>query len=126
MNAELKPCPFCRGEARRSVGGEAPKQWFGTGCSSYRCPAQLHALVHHSAAEADAAWNTRASPPQQTEVGWCEWRLDDEDAGTWRSSCGELWSFIDGGPAENRVSFCHHCGKPVDVTTSPKEQEHGN
>ena len=34
-------------------------------------------------------------------------------AGTWRSSCGELWSFIDGGPNENRVTYCHHCGGKV-------------
>ena len=45
----------------------------------------------------------------------CEWSLEDEDNGIWQSSCGELWSFTDGGPKENRVSFCHHCGKPAIV-----------
>jgi len=45
--------------------------------------------------------------------GTCTWALDDEESGTWASSCGELWSFIDGGPAENRVSYCHHCGGKV-------------
>jgi hypothetical protein len=43
----------------------------------------------------------------------CAWTLDDEESGTWASSCGELWSFIDGGPDENRVSYCHHCGGKV-------------
>jgi hypothetical protein len=43
----------------------------------------------------------------------CTWTLDDDELGTWASSCGELWSFIDGGPDENRVSYCHHCGGKV-------------
>jgi hypothetical protein len=43
----------------------------------------------------------------------CLWTLDDEESGTWASSCGELWSFIDGGPTENRVTYCHHCGNVV-------------
>lgn len=50
----------------------------------------------------------------------CVWTLDDEESGTWSSSCGELWSFIDGGPKENRVTYCHHCGKPVELTSVPK------
>ena len=45
----------------------------------------------------------------------CEWAQDPEfEMGdTYVSSCGEKWSFIDGGPQENRVRFCHGCGKPV-------------
>lgn len=54
----------------------------------------------------------------------CAWSLDDVDMGTWRSSCGELWSFIDGGPAENRVSFCHHCGGRAYVVKG-QEVAHG-
>lgn len=45
----------------------------------------------------------------------CEWTFSDDDDGTWASSCGELWSFIDGGPKENRVSYCHHCGHPAKI-----------
>ena len=45
----------------------------------------------------------------------CDWSLDDEENGIWQSTCGEMWSFIDGGPKENRVRFCHGCGKSVDV-----------
>jgi hypothetical protein len=43
----------------------------------------------------------------------CTWTLDDDELGTWASSCGELWNFIEGGPDENRVSYCHHCGGKV-------------
>jgi hypothetical protein len=51
----------------------------------------------------------------------CTWTPEDDDnmPGTWASSCGELWSFIDGGPAENRVTYCHHCGGKVLIGTKP-------
>lgn len=52
-----------------------------------------------------------ASPQPSQARETCEWTLDDDESGTWSSSCGELWSFIDGGPKENRVTYCHHCGK---------------
>ncbi|MBV6321975.1 hypothetical protein [Duganella violaceipulchra] len=45
----------------------------------------------------------------------CAWSPDANIESTWASSCGELWSFIDGDPKENRVSFCHHCGKRVEL-----------
>lgn len=47
----------------------------------------------------------------------CLW-VEDTDpnmSGNWHSSCGEMWSFIDGGPKENNMTFCHHCGKRVVV-----------
>ena len=43
----------------------------------------------------------------------CAWTRDDDESSTWASSCGELWSFIDGGPDENNVAYCHHCGGKV-------------
>ena len=45
----------------------------------------------------------------------CLWSKDPdfEMGDTYDSACGEKWSFIDGGPTENRVSFCQGCGKPV-------------
>ena len=58
---------------------------------------------------------------QQRET--CTWtEQDDKDMpGTYESSCGEMWSFIDGGVKENRVTYCHHCGGKV-VPASPQEQ----
>ena len=55
--------------------------------------------------------------------GTCTWtEQDDQDMpGTYESSCGEIWSFIDGGVKENRVTYCHHCGGKV-VPASPQEQ----
>ena len=53
----------------------------------------------------------------------CTWaEQDDKDMpGTYESSCGEMWSFIDGGIKENRVTYCHHCGGKV-VSAPPQEQ----
>ena len=53
----------------------------------------------------------------------CTWtEQDDKDMpSTYESSCGEIWSFIDGGVKENRVTYCHHCGGKV-VPASPQEQ----
>jgi hypothetical protein len=57
-----------------------------------------------------------ATAPEQQE---CKWTFDDDESNTWASGCGELWSFIDGGPAENRVKYCHGCGKPVVLEDKP-------
>jgi len=58
---------------------------------------------------------------QQRET--CTWtEQDDKDMpGTYTSSCGEMWSFIEGGLKENRVTYCQHCGGKV-VPASPQEQ----
>lgn len=55
----------------------------------------------------------------------CIWtHQDDEDMpGTYASACGELWSFIDGGVAENNVRFCHGCGKPVEINSITQKGE---
>lgn len=70
-----------------------------------------HTLEHfHHLVCADISTPAMATLEQTT----CEWAPDDDD-GTWRSACGELWAFIDGGPAENRVTYCHHCGSAVQI-----------
>ena len=57
------------------------------------------------------------SHPQASEPAGCTWTQQDDEhmPGTWASSCGEMWSFIDGGPKDNRVSYCHHCGGKVNL-----------
>ena len=65
-------------------------------------------------ASAEKAWQAALRQAiAQPEA--CTWTQTDDEDGIWSSSCGELWSFIDGGPKENRVSYCHHCGKKVEV-----------
>lgn len=45
----------------------------------------------------------------------CQWTQDPdfEMGDTYHSACGDVWSFTDGGPADNNVRYCHGCGKPV-------------
>ena len=38
----------------------------------------------------------------------CIWMQGSD--GPWYASCGVIWEFVDGGPAENGAHFCHHCG----------------
>lgn len=55
-----------------------------------------------------------AAPQPPGEAVSCEWTSsDDPDMGWWETSCGEAWTFIDGGPAENKMKFCPYCGKPL-------------
>lgn len=58
---------------------------------------------------------------QERKPEQCEWKPEDPDImpGTYASACGELWTFIDGGPNENRVRFCQGCGKPVALKDAP-------
>lgn len=51
----------------------------------------------------------------------CRW---DDYEDFWESACGETYQFNDGGPKENRVRFCHGCGRLVRVVP-PKEASDG-
>ena len=81
------------------------------------CRAPLVAEIETLRYELDAV----AEIKQERET--CTWtEQDDKDMpGTYESSCGEMWSFIEGGLKENRVTYCHYCGGKV-VPASPQEQ----
>jgi hypothetical protein len=42
----------------------------------------------------------------------CQWQREDDDhmPDTWRSDCGVLWTFTDGGPVDNDMKYCCGCG----------------
>ena len=48
----------------------------------------------------------------QREKKTCEWK-QDEDNGCWDTSCGHLFEFSEGGPQENRLSYCWYCGRRI-------------
>lgn len=54
--------------------------------------------------------------------GTCEWSRED-DSGIWHSGCGVTWSFLDDGPEENGMHFCHSCGKTLVVEATASEPE---
>ena len=62
--------------------------------------------------ECHKVYNDALAGQQRETCTWTE--QDDKDMpGTYESSCGEMWSFTDGGVKENRVTYCHHCGGKV-------------
>lgn len=44
-------------------------------------------------------------------VSRCVWKYDPD--GYWQTQCGDQFCFSEGGPTENRVKFCHYCGKAM-------------
>ena len=54
------------------------------------------------------AIRTEAETTKQTH-GECTWE-QDLDHEFFATSCGQFHCFIEGGPKENRHSFCPYCG----------------
>lgn len=46
----------------------------------------------------------------------CFWTSDGDDS-PWEGSCGVAWIFIDGGPEENKMSYCPQCGGKLTAQT---------
>lgn len=66
-----------------------------------------------------------AAIEQLTKDAACTWTQDPdfEMGDTWDSSCGEKWSFVDGGPEQNRVRYCHACGGKVGIAAQKGEAQ---
>ena len=57
----------------------------------------------------------RPAPAANTEgLPCCTWFEDADDYSAWETSCGNMFQFTDGGPAENHAKFCMYCGKPIE------------
>jgi hypothetical protein len=93
---------YVDGLKRRIEELEADVQLYKIGCE-------------RAEAAATKAINELAASDRPSEV--CEWTYDDCDD-KWDSSCGMSWQFMDGGPKENNVTFCHHCGCEVKEAAS--------
>lgn len=66
MSTELKPCPFCGGEAQLAVG--SPGGFFVThSCGWDGFASEMFGYRYSSEAEAIAAWNRRAPSPDMRE-----------------------------------------------------------
>jgi hypothetical protein len=56
-------------------------------------------------------------PPDDTPLGTCEWREEDDDGGPWNTDCGQMFTFTDDGPKENGFKYCCYCGRRLDPVT---------
>ena len=43
----------------------------------------------------------------------CEWRLCDEEANVYDTSCRNQHILIEGTPKENNYEYCPYCGKKI-------------
>ena len=109
MNEELKPCPFCGGEAaiKHVTQLWEPRDSYWAACE--RC--RMSGKHHNTEAEAISAWNARA---ERT----CEWRLKHSGTmfdGFGRSACG--FEFYESktirGATELEPNYCPNCGAKV-------------
>ena len=55
----------------------------------------------------------------------CTWTKlpDPHMPDTFNATCGVVWTFTDGGPAENDVRFCPGCGAAVSVADPEPEED---
>lgn len=103
---DLKPCPFCGGEAwviqilEDLYAVECRKCWTRTG------------TYQPTKAEAIEAWNRRA---ERTAKGEWMYKPNEYDGNTYECSrCGEPWTLIEGTPKENNMNYCPNCGAKLD------------
>lgn len=71
------------------------------------------------------AWQFRAAlshAPTSSASPSCKWT---ESSGIWETGCGQTWSFIEDGPAENGALFCHHCGGRLVLIKSDDQEGDG-
>lgn len=45
----------------------------------------------------------------------CEWRLCDEEANVYDTSCRNPHIFLEGNPKDNNYEFCPYCGEKIKV-----------
>lgn len=52
----------------------------------------------------------------------CDWQQEDDEnmPGTYRTACGRLWTFTEGGIKENELNYCMGCGKKARDATVEK------
>ncbi|RUI20262.1 hypothetical protein [Pseudomonas aeruginosa] len=70
-------------------------------------------------------WKARAAlahAPTSSASPSCKWT---ESSGIWKTGCGQTWSFIEDGPAENGALFCHHCGGRLVLIKSDDQEDDG-
>lgn len=56
-------------------------------------------------------WDELQAQPERAPL-ICTWTQEDDFdmPGVYHTSCGEMWSFTEGGIKENNTKFCPHCG----------------
>lgn len=105
---ELKPCPFCGGEAKL-MEAKIGSNWWVVTCTHYEdCPINpVGRHVYDTEAEATDAWNTRAERTcEQEERGW---GTEGDHARVWLT-CGHDCMVP---TVQDLPRYCPNCGAQV-------------
>lgn len=105
MSEELRPCPFCGGEAeivRNSSGSYFAR------CTNRQCAAKTR-LYHENENGARQAWNRRARRTCSVESSHVEQEMGSYAYLEVELSCGHALTWDDGTPPD----YCPYCGARV-------------
>ena len=113
MSDELKPCPFCGGEAMIEQTQHMGEYLYRIGCSKPGCRGRINGNAYESKTEAIAAWNTRS-----------ERTCHDLEPSFYTFGCDKCGVLVEGGDeigvlvspevSENRLfNYCPNCGAKV-------------
>lgn len=104
MTTELKPCPFCGGEAEIHPSSDWDVKFTGATYFAWCDKCETRGDYYDTEAEAVEAWNNRA---ERT----CRWKPADfiTEGEWWNKECGESFTWEpDGTP-----NYCPNCGAKV-------------
>lgn len=107
---ELKPCPFCGGEATMFCD-ESTDTW-NVLCDNVPCPAEPGTAICFSEQEAIEAWNTRAERTcHVVPHGYCIANGEETSCRCWScSECSYGWHISD---YDRQYRYCPNCGAKV-------------
>ena len=74
---------------------------------------KLDCVYEHTGAALDKAIDIVKQGGVSDDV--CEWRLCDEEANVYDTSCRNPHILIEGTPKENNYEYCPYCGKKIKV-----------
>ena len=60
--------------------------------------------------------NDTNAPKARGRRSDCQWSQDED--GNWKTSCGEMFIFLEDGPKENEFRFCCYCGGALTETAT--------
>lgn len=113
MSEELKPCPFCGGEAKEFTGEDAAPHRWTVECDS--CGAHVGSDTRH---KARAKWNRRAGTTCEqrrtrrvcyVESSHVEWERGEYSYLEVELSCGHAFTWDDVTPPD----YCPYCGARI-------------
>lgn len=106
MAEELKPCPFCGGDAKEFTGEDAAPHRWTVECDS--CGAHVGSDTRY---KARAKWNLRAERTCNVESSHVEQEMGGYSYLEVELSCGHTFTWDDGTPPD----YCPYCGTRVEV-----------